>query len=95
MPEQLPGVRTAHGPAAGDSYHSYCLDCHRVLYNLNKYGPVTPYMHNRTFCICRGKQTGEIALKVTVYDLEDVLPPEEAKIERKRQEDAGRERTSK
>jgi hypothetical protein len=49
------------------------------------HGPVTPYDHNRTFCICGGKQTGEIFQKVTIFDLEDVLPPAEAKKERARQ----------
>lgn len=92
---QLPGVRNARGPAQGHSYHSYCPDCHRVIYNLNTHGPMTPYQHNRTFCVCHGKQTGEIFKKVTVYDLEDVLSPEEAKKERQRQEDASRTRTSK
>lgn len=73
------------GPIPGNSYHSFCPDCHRVIYNLNRYGPLTPYNHNRTFCVCNGKQTGEVALKVTVYDLEDVLTPAEAKKERERQ----------
>ena len=69
----------------GHSNHSYCPTCHRVIYNLYIHGPVTPYEHNRTFCICNGKQTGEIFQKVTVYDIEDVLSPEEAKKERARQ----------
>lgn len=81
---QLPGS-AARGPVPGNSYHSFCLDCRRVIYNLNKYGPVTPYTYNRSFCVCNGKQTGEVALKVTVYDLEDVLKPEEARKERERQ----------
>lgn len=49
---------------------------------------MTPYEHNKTFCICHGKQTGEVALKVTVYDIEDVLSPEDAKKERERQKEA-------
>jgi hypothetical protein len=47
---------------------------------------VTPYEHNKTFCVCNGEETGEVNLRVTVYDLEDVLGPEKAKLERARQE---------
>lgn len=78
-------IRNARGPSQGVNYHSYCPDCHRVIYSLNTHGPLTPYEHNKTFCVCLGKQTGEVALKVTVYDLEDVLSPEDAKKERDRQ----------
>lgn len=44
-----------------------------------------PHQQNRTFCVCLGKATGEIQQKVVVYDLEDILPPAEAKKERERQ----------
>lgn len=81
-------IRNARGPSQGTNYHSYCLDCHRVIYSLHTHGPMTPYEHNKTFCVCNGKETGEIALKVTVYDLEDVLSPEDAATERARQKGA-------
>lgn len=71
--------------AIGGEYHSYCPDCHKVIYNIHRYGPVTPYEYNRTFCTCMGKQTGIVPRTVTVYDLEDVLSPAEAKKERERQ----------
>lgn len=81
-------IRNARGPSASTNYHSYCPDCHRVIYSLGTHGPLTPYEHNRTFCVCHGKQTGEVALKIKVFDLEDVLSPEDAKKERARQKEA-------
>lgn len=86
-------IRNARGPSQGTNYHVFCPECHRVIYSLNTHGPVTPYNHNKTFCVCNGKKTGEIALKVTVYDLEDVLSEEDAKKERERQANASRDRT--
>jgi len=83
---QLSGTRNARGPVYNPKFHAFCPNCHRVIYNINNYGPMTPEQHNRTFCVCNGRQTGEIALKVTVYDLEDILTPSEAKTERERQE---------
>lgn len=84
-PGELPGTRQARGPAAGRNYHSFCSDCHRVRYNIWQHGPMTPFQHNRTFCVCQGLQTGMVEKEITMYDLEDVLDPIEAEKERKRQ----------
>lgn len=69
----------------GNDFHSFCPDCNKVRYNLDKYGPVSPFDYNRVFCICAGKQTGMESKTVTVFDLEDVLTAAEARRERERQ----------
>ena len=71
-PGELPGTKTARGPAQGRSYNSFCIDCHRVIYNIWAHGPITPYQHNRTFCVCKGIQTGMVEQRVTVYGVEDL-----------------------
>ena len=56
-------VQDAKGPAKGGS-HSFCYDCHRVIYNIWKYGPVSPARYNKNFCTCNGRWEG--------WDQEDI-----------------------
>ena len=70
----------------GRTYHSFCPDCRRVIYNISTHGPMTPRDHNRTFCVCGDrKMTGMVKKEITIYGLEDILGVEGAARERERQ----------
>lgn len=73
VPGRLPDSRLAKGPQQGDSYgHNFCMKCNRVIYNINRYGPMTPAQINRTFCICNGRVTGIVQKTRKVYGIEDI-----------------------
>lgn len=72
-PQPVPGTLPAKGPQQGDSFgHNYCMKCNRVIYSIYKYGPMTPYQINKTFCICNGKVTGIVTKTRKVYGIEDI-----------------------
>lgn len=73
VPGRLPDSKLAMGPKQGDSYgHAFCMKCNRVIYNIEKYGPMLPAQINRTFCICNGRVTGIVQKTRKVYGLEDI-----------------------
>jgi hypothetical protein len=72
-------VTDAKGPRSGGSSYQLCYDCNKVIYNIFRDGAMAPGQRNRFYCTCDGEQSPMIEQVVTVFDVEDVTTPEEAK----------------
>ena len=87
----------AKGPSIGTGGHSFCSSCNRVIYNVWKYGPVTPARFNSTYCTCSGEWKGWDAADIKrAEDEKEVIRMGEELIENeRRQKEADRGGNSK
>jgi hypothetical protein len=72
-------VTDAKGPRSGGSSYSLCYECNKVVYNMFRDGAMAPGQRNRFYCTCDGEQSPMIEQVVTVFDVEDVASPADAK----------------
>lgn len=73
-------ITDAKGPRVGGNSYWLCPTCNKVVYSIWRDGPMADETRNKVFCTCEGEQNMlDQEYKVTVFDIEDVTSPKEAK----------------